>query len=281
MSSAVCKHNADRMNARDRQRIERVRHVALDLDGTLYLGESLFPWTLAFLDSLKEYGIGRSFLTNNSSRSTHDYMRKLQGLGVECREDEIRTSTQLTIEHLRENCAETKSLFVLGTTSLKEELKASGFRVIEEDPQAVVVGFDTELSYDKLCKAAYHIGQGIPYFATHPDLICPTDEATLLVDCGAVCACLAAATGRQADAVLGKPDKRMLTGLQEKHSLEAHELLMAGDRLYTDICMANESGAFSVLVLSGEATQEDCASSAHKPDLVLSNIGELSELLHS
>src|SRR5204862_4213464 len=137
------------------------------------------------------------------------------------------------------------------TPSLCRQFDEAGFQVTWDAPQAVIVGFDTTLTYERLCRAAYWISQGLPFIATHPDLVCPTDEPTVLVDCGSICACLTAATGRR-PLVLGKPDPRILLDLAARHQLAPGQLAMVGDRLYTDIAMARAAGALAVLVLTGE-----------------------------
>src|SRR4051812_2760659 len=241
-----------------RDRLRRIRHVALDMDGTIYRGGTLFRFTNPFLATLSRLGIEFSFLTNNSSKSNADYLMHLQKIGVSARADQIHTSTQATIEYLREELPSVRRLFVLGTVSMQQELELAGFAVTADDasdePDAVLVGFDTDLRYSRLCRAAYWIREGKPFIASHPDLVCPTDEPTVLVDCGAVCAALREAAGRPPDAVVGKPEPRMLRGLWRKHGLEPENLAMVGDRLYTDVEMARRSGALGVLVLTGEAT---------------------------
>jgi NagD protein len=260
---------------------ELIRHVALDMDGTIYKGGTLFDFTRAFLARLDELGIGYTFLTNNSSKSVKDYLRHLRRMGIEARDDQMFTSTLSTIDYLHDELPQAKRLFVLGTPSLQQEFRDAGYEVTEDrqEPEAVIVGFDTGLVYPRLCEAAWWIHQGKPFIATHPDRICPTDQPTVLVDCGAVCACLTSATGRSPDAVLGKPDRRMLTGILARHGLKPHELAMAGDRIYTDMAMAHRAGALGVLVLTGEATQADVDRCPEKPSLVLPSLKEFGVLL--
>jgi len=259
-------------------RLRQIRHVALDMDGTIYRGGTLFDFTNPFLSRLTALGIGYSFLTNNSSKSVSDYVRHIQKLGVHATPDQIYTSTQASIEYLREELPSARHLFVLGTQSMQTEIEAAGFTLAADQPQdepdVVLVGFDTDLNYSRLCRTAYWIDQGKPFLASHPDRICPTDERTVLVDCGAVCAALQSATGRAPDAILGKPDPRMLRGLLNRYRLAPTSLAMVGDRLYTDIEMARRAGALGVLVLSGEATMVDVARQPSLPDLVVSNIDE-------
>lgn len=263
------------------QRLESIRHVALDMDGTLYRGSTLFDFTPPFLDRLRELGIGYTFLTNNCSKSVQDYLLHLGRLGIDATEDQIYTSGLCAIDYLRREIPRAQRLFVLGTASLFREMRNAGYYITapDDEPDVVVVAFDTALSYERLCKAAWWIRQGKPFIATHPDRNCPTDQPTVLVDCGAVTACLQLAAGRPPDAVLGKPDPSMLRGLLERHQLEASQLAMVGDRLNTDILMARRTGALGVLVLTGETTREDVCGSADAPDLILPSVREWGDLL--
>lgn len=256
----------------------RIRHVALDMDGTLYRGKRLFDATIPFLDRLRRLGIGYTFLTNNTSLSKADYVEKLRRFGIDAAEREIGTPADPTIAHLRAHLPEVRSIAILGTPSLVRQFEGEGFVATWDAPEAVVVGFDTTLTYERLCRAAYWIGAGLPFLATHPDLVCPTDEPTVLVDCGAICACLTAATG-QRPVVLGKPDPAMLLELCGRLGLEAGEVAMVGDRIYTDMAMARSAGALAVLVLTGEATAEEAAAMDHPPDLIVADVGELGERL--
>ncbi len=261
--------------------LRRIRHVALDMDGTIYRGDTVFPFTHGFLDRLAALGIGHTFLTNNSSRSRADYVRHLERLGIPATAERVYTSTLSTIDHLRRSLPAARRLYVLGTPSLRAEFAEAGFTIVggAEEPDAVVVGFDTALTFDRLCKAAWWVACGKTFVATHPDRVCPTDQPTVLVDCGAVCACLTSATGVAPTAVLGKPDPRMLTGILERHGLRPDELAMVGDRLYTDMAMARRAGVLGVLVLTGEATAADVEHCPDPPDLVVPSLREFGEQL--
>lgn len=265
------------------ERLRQIRHVALDMDGTIYSGGTLFGYTKPFLTQLVQLGIGYTFLTNNSSKSGLDYVAHLQRLGIHATPDQLCTSTHLTIEFLNSEKPGVKHLFVLGTASMRTEIQAAGFSLAQDDPtdepDAVVVGFDTELTFSRLCRAAYWIKQGKPFIASHVDRVCPTDAPTVLVDCGSICAALAEATGRKPDAVLGKPDPRMLREVLQRHELQPETLALVGDRLYTDMLMAQNAGALGILVLSGEATAADAARHVPSIDLVVQDIAELGEML--
>jgi NagD protein len=228
-------------------------------------------------------GIGYTFLTNNPSKSVADYLAHLRRLGIQATEQQLYTSAQATIEYLHAHQPAVKRLFVLGTPSMCDEFARAGFELLPESadsvPDAVVAGFDTTLTYPRLCRAAWWIKQGKPYFATNPDFVCPTDQPTVLVDCGSICAALEKATGRAPDAVLGKPEPAMLEGILRRFGFQAEELAMVGDRLYTDVVMAHRLGALSVLVLTGEATAEAAKNYQPSPDLVLADVGEFGRRL--
>lgn len=264
-------------------RLKGLRHVALDMDGTIYMGGSLFPYTKPFLERLRRLGITYSFLTNNPSKSIADYLAKLAAMGIEATEEEMYTTALATIDYIRTHYPEAKRLFMLGTPSMRSEFEKAGFESAEDDPNdrpdVVVVAFDMTLEYSRLCRAAWWASQGVPYIATNPDRVCPTDQEVVLVDCGSICKCIEHATGRQPDITLGKPDPNMLTGVRQRYGLEAEQIAMVGDRIYTDIEMAHNAGAFGVLVLSGETTDEVATAAEKQPHLTVDSIGVLGELL--
>ena len=268
-----------------KKRLSAIRHVALDMDGTIYRGGTLFETTEPFLALLKELGIGYTFLTNNPSKSVTDYLAHLREIGIAATEDQLYTSTQATIEYLTEEWPQIKRLFVLGTPSMCAEFTEAGFTLVsdspEVEPDAVVVGYDTTLTYPRLCRAAWWISRDKPYFATNPDRVCPTDQPTIMVDCGSICAALEAATGHRPSAVLGKPDPAMIRGILHQHNLQPQNLAMVGDRLYTDIAMAHRAGALGVLVLTGETDAEDAAQYSPAPDLVVADLAEFGAQLRS
>jgi len=264
-------------------KLSSIRHIVLDLDGTIYLGKNLFPHTLPFLAGLARLGIGHSFMTNNCSRSRAEYVHHLREVGIDANTDSIQTSAHATAHYLSENLSHARRLFVLGTAGLNDDFRLAGFEIVDRDPDAVVVGFDTALSYDGLCQAAYWISRGLPYVATHPDRICPTDQPIVLPDCGAICALLETATGRRPDAVPGKPNPAMLQAVFAPQELEPGEVALVGDRLYTDIRMARDAGALAVLTLTGETKRADidACPESHRPDVVISHLGELQQLLET
>ena len=259
--------------------LQRIRHVVMDMDGTIYRGATLFPWTLPWLDFLRARGIGYTFLTNNSSKSRQVYLDKLAGLGIHIEPAQMYTSTWNTVDYLREAYPGQTRLYILGTSSLRAEMTQAGFTDVDADPEVVVVGFDTGLTYPRLCRAAYWIRRGKPFIATHPDVLCPTDEETLLVDCGSICACLTAATLRPPDKVLGKPNPEMLWPIAARHGLRPGDMLMVGDRLQTDILLAANAGALSCKVANPQEDGVYDVGLAVRPDLSVNHLGELHAML--
>ena len=266
-----------------KQRLAGIRHVALDMDGTIYMGNSLFPFTIPFLRRLREMGITYSFLTNNPSKSLDDYLLKLHKMGIEATEEEMYTTTVATIDYLKAHYPSARRLFLLGTPSMISQFEKAGYistaDSADDVPDVVIAAFDMSLVYSRLCRAAWWIAQGLPYIATNPDRVCPTNERTVLVDCGSICRCLEHATGRRPDITLGKPDPNMLIGIEQQKQLRPEQIAMVGDRIYTDIEMARNAHAFGVLVLSRETTLEVAQAAPHQPDLIVENIGELGSLL--
>jgi HAD superfamily hydrolase (TIGR01450 family) len=265
----------------DKDRLKTIRHLALDMDGTLYLGRTLFEFTPAFLDRTRRLGIGHTFLTNNCSLSTENYIRKLEQLGISAQPEQIRTSGACTIDYLKACLPQVRRVYLLGTPSLIAEFARSGLVAVADDdePEAVVISFDTALTFERLCKAAWWIRRGKPYVATHPDQTCPTDRQTILVDCGSICAALERSTGRRPDAVLGKPHPLMIDGILKRHGLVPGELAIVGDRLNTDMAMARAAGTLGVLVLTGETTAEDVQCWPHPPEVIVQNVEKFGELL--
>lgn len=263
--------------------LKKIRHVALDMDGTIYNGNTLFPFTIPFLAKLKMWGIGYSFLTNNPTKSANDYVQHLRELNIPVELENMYTSAQATIDYLHLHHPEYKRLFILGTPSMVAEFESAGFVSTGESasdvPDAVIVSFDKSLVYSRLCRAAWWIQQQLPYIATNPDKVCPTDQPTVLLDCGSLISCLEYATNRRPDVIIGKPDPRMLYCIMERLNLRADEVAMIGDRIYTDVKTALNAKSLGILVLSGETTMDVVRQSVEKPTLIAQDLGEVERWL--
>jgi phosphoglycolate/pyridoxal phosphate phosphatase family enzyme len=263
------------------ERISRIRLYLFDMDGTLYLGEQLFDFTKALLSAIRKSGGQYLYLTNNSSRSVADYVRKMERLGIPAAPEDFLTSAQATAWYLHQT-QEGKRLYVCGTASLQTELRAAGFPVVNDKPdsaECVVMGYDTELTYQKLLDVSRLLTErpDMPYIATNPDLVCPT-EFGFVPDCGSVCGMIKTATGRT-PVVIGKPEPLMPRMAMERLGVTPDETAVVGDRIYTDVKSGLNAGCAGVLVMSGETTPEILAASPDRPDLVLRDAGEILEYI--
>ncbi len=247
-----------------------------DMDGTLYLGDQLYPFTIELLDTLKATGRRYLFMTNNSSKSVEDYIKKLARLGIPATREDFITSSQATAYYLKEHHWGQK-LYVCGTRSLKRELEMEGFTVTEDvdETECIVMGFDTELTFQKLHDVSYLLltRESIPYIATNPDYVCPTEFGSV-PDCGSVCDMIFNATGKR-PVVIGKPSPLMPLLAMDKWGYTKEETAVVGDRIYTDVKSGLNAGITGILVLSGETTREILAASEDKPHLVLEDASEI------
>lgn len=271
------------MNSTLKAQLKGIKHVALDMDGTIYLGATLFPFTIPFLEKLDRLGVSYSFLTNNPTRSISAYIENLRKRGIECREDQMYSTSVATVDYIKTHYPQARNLFLLGTESMIREFEDAGYRScsadVQDEPDVVVAAFDTTLTYERLCRCAWWVAQGKPYIATNPDWVCPTDQPTILVDCGSICACIEGATGRKPDVVIGKPNPDILYGVLSKKGVRPCECAMIGDRIYTDVKTGINAGAMGVLVLSGETTMEIAGASDVVPTIICKDIEEFGNLL--
>ncbi len=258
------------------KRLSQMGLFLLDMDGTFYLGDTLLPGAKEFLAVCRQRGIRYTFLTNNSSQSGEAYREKLARLGVPVQPDEMFTSGDATLLYLAQN-GFGKQLLMVGTDSLEEQFLAAGYVVDAEQPEAVVLGFDTGITYRKLTALCDAVRAGLPYIATHPDLNCPVPGG-MIPDIGAVIAFVAAATGQQPDAIIGKPNAGIAQAAARRAGLPLEKLCMVGDRLYTDIALG-KCGVSTALVLCGESSREDLAASGLQPDFVFENLADMAAVL--
>lgn len=261
------------------ERLKDIKLYLFDMDGTLYLGNRLYPFTKELLATLRKAGKEYRFVTNNSSKSVEDYIKKLEKMGIMAEYEDFVTSSQATAFYLLKH-HKNQRLFVCGTQSLKKELSQSGF-VITENPDEVdciVMGFDTELTFQKLEVISRLLcTRDIPYIATNGDYVCPTEFGSV-PDCGSVCDMLFNATGKR-PLVIGKPATLIPQLAMERVGCTPEETAMVGDRLYTDIQCGINAGLLSVLVLSGETTEDMLHQSDIHPDLTLKDASLITNAL--
>ena len=256
--------------------LDGIDAVFLDLDGTIYLGNNLIEGALEFLDRCDERGVKRYFLSNNSSRSVKQYVKKLHAFGIPAVEDDVLLSTHDLLAWLKSNSI-TKT-WLIGTEGMREMLEEKGIETRGEQPEYVVLGYDTEIDYEKLSKASIFLHAGVPLVASHPDMVCPSPDGGL-PDVGAYLALLKTTTGVDPVHITGKPNAGMILHKIEALGLDPARCAMVGDRLYTDLAMATRAGCIGVLVLSGEATMDDVseleAGAEQQPTVIVQSVDQL------
>ena len=251
----------------------------LDMDGTLYLDDELFPGAAEFLALVKARGGRYLFLTNNSSKGVKSYVEKMDRLGIKATEDDFLTSVDALIVYLNLNygdCAGGKKIYIMGTSSFKDQMADAGFNItdrLEDNIAMLIIGFDRELTFGKLEDACILLGRGVEYLATNPDWVCPTSYG-FVPDCGSFAWMLEKATGRRPK-FIGKPEPDMALLALKKFGCSAEDAMLIGDRLYTDIACGNNAGVDTAFVLSGEGTLADLETSETKPTYVFDNIEKI------
>lgn len=259
--------------------LKRIKLFLFDQDGTLYLGNQLYPFTMELLQTIRESGAKYMFLTNNSSKSVNDYIHKLANLGITAEYDDFLTSSQATAYYLKKHYPG-KMLYVCGTRSLKDELMRDGFSVTDDidKVEVIVMGFDTELTFKKLEDVSRMLcTKDLPYIATNPDYVCPTEFGSV-PDCGSVCDMLYNVSSKR-PLFIGKPSALMVQLAMEKCGVTPEETAVVGDRIYTDVKSGLNAGALAILVMSGETTYEILEASPDKPHLVLKDCSEITKAL--
>ena len=288
-----------------RERLRQVRCFVLDMDGTIYLSNRIFPYTIPFLKKLEATGRSYCFFTNNSSKNKQDYVDKLTGMGIDLVPEQVFLSTQVILEEM-ERLHSRDSFFIVGTPNLENAFRGAGLKVINgsagtEAPAAdyesagqeadvdnktsglpvVILGFDTTLTYEKIALACRYVRHGACYYGVNMDYNCPVDENGVIEyipDCGSIAKLVERSTGRFPD-FYGKPSRHALKHIIRHTGFKEEELAFVGDRIYTDIAIANGTKALSIMVLTGETQMEDLEQYDFRPDVILPSLEELSGLL--
>jgi NagD protein len=249
---------------------------ALDLDGTVYLGDTALPWAVEAIHGLRNLGCGVVFVTNKPLETAADYAAKLTRLGVPCDAADVVTATDAMLLYLAVKHPGSRILAVAEPT-LQAALRDAGHHVTcrPADVDVVVVSFDRDFDYAKLT-AAYRAVRlhGAALVATNPDPYCPTPDGGL-PDCAAMLAAIEACTGARAEAVTGKPSEHMVEAVLDRLGVPSADAAMVGDRLSTDVAMAESAGMASVLVLSGATSRSDLLRSDIKPRYVIEDLSQL------
>lgn len=248
---------------------------ALDLDGTVYLGDALLPGAGRALMALREADRPVVFVSNNPLLTREDYAAKLTRLGVSAGVGDVVNSSYVLVRRLLQT-APSARLFVIGEASVRAELAGAGFTLSEtpDEIDIVVACFDRTFDYRKLKIAFDAIRAGARFVATNRDAYCPTPDGGL-PDCAAVIAAVEACTGHPVEEVVGKPSAIMGRALVERLGVAPEDALMVGDRLDTDIAMGHAAGMATAVVLTGVTTREAALAAEPPPDYVVERLDQI------
>lgn len=259
------------------KKINEIELFLLDMDGTIYLENDLFDGSIDFINKIINKNKKYVFMTNNSSKSKSDYLAKLKRLNIPCTEENIFTSGMAMGIYLNENYLD-KKVYLVGTKALKDELLSYNVNLVEENPDIVVVGFDRELTYEKLEKACKFLCDGAIFLATNPDFVCPIEDKRYIPDCGSFCQMITIATGKK-PFYIGKPNPNMVYLLSKKFNIPCSKTAVIGDRVYTDIASGYNANATTICVLSGESTMDTINESDIKPDYIFNSVKDIIDLI--
>lgn len=260
----------------DKNQFKDKKLFVLDMDGTFYLGDRLLDGSIDFFNKLNDTGRKLLFFTNNASKSPEFYIDKLAKMGCQIKRENIMTAGDVTIRFLNENYSE-KRVFLVGTPMLEDSFEAAGINLVDDHPDIVVVSFDLTLTYEKISKACKYIRNGAIFLSTHMDYNCPTEDG-FIPDSGSICALVTASTGVK-PRYLGKPNRETIDMIMNGTGVSSDDMVIIGDRLYTDIALGSKNGVTSILVLSGETKSEDIAISDIKPDYVFGGLKDIINYL--
>ncbi|HEY8443876.1 MAG TPA: HAD-IIA family hydrolase [Clostridia bacterium] len=259
------------------QRLTQTELFLLDMDGTIYLSDKAIDGAVEAVEKLKRLNKKICYLTNNSSKSAEQYLVKLKRLGFDAQKEEVVTSGIVAADYIS-RYYKNQSVYLFGTDELKKEFLSYGINLVQNNPDIVVIGFHTNMTYSELDLACAYIRQGKTFFATHPDKNCPTRDG-FMPDVGSFLSLIYTSANRRPSKIFGKPYKYMVNYINKKFRVKAQNIAMVGDRLSTDIKFANKFGMTSVLVLSGETDQKMLEASIVKPALVFSSIKEMADMI--
>lgn len=249
----------------------------LDMDGTIYFDDYLIDGAYDFIQTLIKKNKKYVFLTNNSSKNENDYINKLKRLNIPCDKENIFTSGMATGIYLQTNYPKAK-VYLVGTKALYNELDQYGVKLVDENPDIVLIGFDRELTYNKLEKACEFLDNGAIFLATNCDLVCPIKGKKFIPDCGSMCNMLTVATKKE-PYYIGKPNPYMINLLSKKFNIPNSKIAVIGDRVYTDIASGYNAKANTICVLSGESTMKTITDSDIKPDYIYDSVKDLIDLI--
>lgn len=255
--------------------LKNKKFFLLDKDGTLSLGSHILEGTTAFIETLRSSYKQFAVATNNSSKTGDGHLESLNLMGLDFTKENMIVSLDVAINYLQDQ--NIKNLFWMANENVSTHLEKF-FIYDDKSPEAILITFDTELNYQKLLILTHFLHTNTPYFVTHSDIVCPT-ETHDIPDVGTFIKLMEMTTGRIPDISFGKPSQYYIDYIKKKYGVEESDMVIVGDRLYTDIKLAENNKITSVLVLSGETTQEEYNQSSINADIIVKSVSDLNKFL--
>ncbi len=260
----------------DKTVFAKTKYFIIDMDGTFYLSGNIIEGAKDFIDRVYETGRDFYFFTNNSSNNVEVCRNKLAGMGFPVDEKRVIISSHVAADYLN-RFYKGKKVYLLGNERLTGDMISAGINLVDDDPDIVLLGFDTTLTYEKIRKAAKYIAGGAVYLATHPDFNCPTADG-FMPDTGSMIELFAASTGKR-PRVLGKPMTATVDYITDLLGCEKDEIAFVGDRLETDIAIGMNHNIPCALVFSGVTSPEAYAASPIKASVAVADLKALAEYI--
>lgn len=257
--------------------IKRKKTFLIDLDGTVYNGGTLIKHADKFIEKLIEKNLEYFFITNNAHLSSKDISNRLEKIGIKSNEKNIISCSDATIEYLKKHNSNSK-IHLVANEFLENVFKENGFLLDNENPDVVVVGFDDNLTFEKLSLAVKNVLNGAKLVCTGVDGSIPSENG-ILPYTGAICKSIETATHVKA-IYIGKPEKFIFNTILGRINNELENCLMIGDRLDTDIDFGKSNGIDTCLTLTGLTDEKLLSKSDIKPDIIVNDLSELIDLLN-
>lgn len=256
---------------------ENIKYFIIDMDGTFYLGDNIIDGSKEFIKQLRDKGKDFFFFTNNSSHNAEECLLKLNKIGFPVPEEKIIISSHVAIDYINKH-RKGKTVYLLGNDNFKSDCEKAGINLTDNNPDIVLLGFDTSLTYEKINKAANFIADGAEYMATHPDKNCPLAKG-FMPDTGSMIEMFFASAGRRPEIIFGKPYGYTVDYVTDMLRCQRNEICFVGDRIETDIAVGAYNGTASALVFSGVTSPEKYKKSTIKATAAAENLKALGQLL--
>ena len=254
-----------------------IKALIIDMDGVVWKADSPIGDLATTFRRIRERGLKFVFATNNSTKTSEQYVERLASFGVDVEPWQIITSSQAAAGAIAKKFPPGTKVFMIGEDGIRKALEERGFEIVPVEnatqAQAVVMGIDRGINFQKASEATLLVRNGVPFYATNADKTFPTPRGEI-PGSGAWLSIITTATGVE-PIVAGKPFPFLMELSLEKLDVSKEEALVVGDRLETDIAAGQAVGCPCALVLSGVSTREEAEKWEPKIDIIAIDLASL------